>query len=171
MLSSSSKLPHTRHSVDGQVQWSNLCGGWRGKLVSSIACLAPVFSCRIVLMKEMQYSTCAQWTMLRIVISWNLPHSLNPSTSSIEQHTLTRCARVWRGGKPAGAWPPRLSRWQCMSYLKAETRDARGRQQRIGYRIALAGPSRFASVEFTRCGPLFLSRSIQVRGVLLAAYI
>ena len=31
----------------------NMCVGWRGKLASSIACLAPVFPCHIVLMKNM----------------------------------------------------------------------------------------------------------------------
>ena len=41
----------------------------------------------------------------RETISWNLSHSLNPSIISIEQHSLTRCARFGRGNK-IPLWTP-----------------------------------------------------------------
>ena len=97
--------------MDGQVQWSNLCGGWRGKLVSSIACLAPVFSCRIVLMKIVPY--------IRRVLNaqnrknyygWDLSHSLNPSTRSIVYRTTQFDAlRPLLAKKKAHSGPPSIN--------------------------------------------------------------
>ena len=75
-----------------------LCVGWREKRASSIACLAPVFSCRIVLIKK-----CTIRRVLiaqnRKIITCNLSHPLSQSTSSTEQHSLTRLRSLSRENK------------------------------------------------------------------------
>ena len=55
-----------------------LCVGGREKRASSIACLAPVFSCRIVrIQSNTLFDECS---FLRI---WNLSHPLSPSSDAL----------------------------------------------------------------------------------------
>ena len=66
VLSPATELPH---SVGGPVSGLMLilCVGCHRKRTSWIACLAPVFSCRIVLKRKMHYSTrahCSESTHL-----------------------------------------------------------------------------------------------------------
>ena len=103
----------TEHAAP-QCGWAGLMlklyVGWREKRASSIACFAPVFLCRIVLIKRHLFDACSLLRIVKLLPAiCHTHHPLSQSTRSTEQHSLTRCARSWRKQKLAG----RRRVWNC----------------------------------------------------------